>query len=145
MNFCDSDSYSYSDSYSKTMDRLDTFQGLPLKIIHKKNLFVTLIRSDGVPNDIYNSRKVVHVQTYNGVFEIFYNDELMPIVRTINGAWYYVGNIKTTIYEILSHFGCAHFILKTAFDYESNILVPNNDMLFNPVSSSHMLTLVEPY
>lgn len=139
MNFSDS----YSNSYSKTMDRLDTFQGLPLRIIQKR-LLVTLLRSDGVPNDIYSSRKIAHIQTHCGVFEIFYNCELMPIVRTINGAWYYVGNIRTTIHEILSHFGCSHFILKTAFDYENNNLIPNSDMLFYPVSSSNLLTLVEP-
>ena len=136
---------SYSDSYSKTMDRLDTTQGLSLQIIHEKKLLVTLLRSGGIPNDIYNFRKVVHIETYHGVFEIFYKcEQFIPIVRTINGTWYYIGNIKTTVHEILTHFGCARFVIKDAFDYESNRIVPSNDMLYAPVCSSYMFTLVEP-
>ena len=135
--------FSYSNSYSKTMYRLDTFQGLPLQIIHEKKLLVTPLYE--ISDAIYNSRKIVHIQTHRGVFEIFYNYEVrIPLVRTINGSWYYVGNIKTTIHEIISHFGCAHFIVKIAFDYENNTLVPNNDMLYDPVSSSNLLSLVEP-
>lgn len=131
-------------SYSKTMHRLDTAQGLPLQIIHEKKLLVTPLYD--ISDSIYKSRKIANIQTYRGVFEIFYNYELrMPLVRTINGTLYYIGNIKTTIHEILSHFGCAHFIVKIAFDYENNKLVPNNDMLYNPVSSSYVLTLVAPY
>ena len=136
---------SKSYSYSKTMERLDTTQGLSLQIINEKKLLVTLLLSSGIPDDIYNFCKIVHIETHHGVFEIFYKcEQFIPIVRTINGAWYYIGNIKTTIHEILTHFGCAHFVIRDAFDYQTNKIVPSNDMLYAPVCSSYMLTLVEP-
>ena len=134
---------SIANSYSKTMDQLDTFQGLPLQIIHEKRLFVTLLRSGGIPDAIYDSRKVAHIRTCHGDIEIYYDEELlMPLVRITTGAWYYTGHKETTIYDILSYFGCAHFIIKSAFDYRTNILVPHNDMLFDTVSTSHLLNLV---
>jgi len=123
------------------MFRLDTNQGLPLRIIQKKLLVTPLDYVD----DVYNSIKVVHIQANLGVFEIFYNYDLrVPLVRTIDGSWYYVGNIKTTIHEIISYFSCGHFIVKNAFDYENNTLTPDNQMIFDPVSSSFMLSLIEP-
>ena len=129
--------------YSKTMERLDTNQALPLQFIHEKRTFVTLLRSGGVPDAIYDSRKVAHVESYHGVFEIFYNEELlMPLIRTIDGAWYYAGNINTTIYQVLCYFGFENFIAKCAFDLESNKIIPSNDMLLDPVSSACLLTVV---
>ena len=132
-------------SFSMIINEINpyTSQVPELPVFHEK-LLITLLQSGGIPDDMYDCRKVTSIKNSDGVFEIFYNDEVnMPLVRTINGSWFYVGDSSTTIYDILCYFGYPESVIRSAVDFRGNSLVPHIDMISNLVSSSPYLILDE--